>query len=143
MQYALSAREENGKFYGDCRELPELSTYSFRSEASRESNIYTALTFILEHDYRRKGRPIPIPEILPTDEWAVSVDGVTQAKILLWNFLQKQDLTVSWLARRADMSRQAVQRIIQFDKVTSMQKVEELLMSAGFVVEVSLVSISD
>ena len=143
MQYALSAREENGKFYGDCREIPELSTYSFRSEGSREGNIYTALTFVLEHDYRRKGRAIPIPEILPTDEWAVSVDGVTQAKILLWNYLVEQDLTVSWLARRADMSRQSVQRIIQFDKVTSMQKVEELLMAAGFVVEISLMAVGD
>ena len=138
MEYAYTTRQEDGKFYADCPEIPELSKYSFSSDEDLTKKLYTYFAYVIERKYRREGKAVPVPPDSSDSKTVIDVDGVLQAKILLWNYLVKEDLTASWLARRADMNRQSVQKIIDFSKPSSFGKVEELLHALGLVAHVTI-----
>ena len=138
MEYTITTRQENDQFYAVCKEIPEIGEYRFSSKEELDKTIYTVFAFVLEHKYRREGKPVPLPLGIDDSDDVIDVDGVLQAKILLWNYLVKEDLTASWLARRADMNRQSVQKIIDFSKSSSFAKVEELLHALGLVAHVTI-----
>ena len=127
MEYAYTISQDGDFYHVSCREIPELKEHVFKSEEDINKRLYTVFFTILEHFYRREGRPVPLPLPIGDSKTVIDVDGVLQAKILLWNYLQEQDLTVSWLSRKAGLSRQAAQRIIEFTNNGSFSKVEELL----------------
>lgn len=110
----------------------------FPPKKSSTRRFIQSLRLFLNINTVEKGKQYLPPLGIDDSDDVIDVDGVLQAKILLWNYLVKEDLTASWLARRADMNRQSVQKIIDFSKSSSFAKVEELLHALGLVAHVTI-----
>lgn len=132
-------QHEDGTYRIECADLPELSNTAFESAEKAQKETAQVFLNVLEHEYRRKGRAIPMPEKQPESETVIDVEAVTQCRILLWNLMQKMDVTASWVSRRANLSRQEISRIMDFTASrVHAYKIEEVIHALGYSVEVTL-----
>lgn len=138
MEYNIIVKEEVGKFYPVCSEIPELSNLQFKSKEDLTENLYERFLEVLELSYRQQGRLIPLPKEPIEADPSLNLDVLTQAKVLFWNFLLTEEISLSDLAREADMYRQEVSRVLDFRKRIHMSKLEALAFSVGMVFHVSL-----
>lgn len=138
MEYNIIVKEEVGKFYPVCSEIPELSNLQFKSKEDLTENLYERFLEVLELSYRQQGRLIPLPKDPIEADPSLNLDVLTQAKVLFWNFLLTEEISLSDLAREADMYRQEVSRVLDFRKRIHMSKLEALAFSVGMVFHVSL-----
>lgn len=140
MIYNMEVRQhEDGTYYLECADLPEMQNSAFETYEKAHEEATTVFLNVLEHEYRRKGRAIPMPEKQPESETVIDVDAVTQCRLLLWNLMQKMDVTASWVSRRANLSRQEISRIMDFTASrVHAYKIEEVIHALGYSVEVTL-----
>lgn len=139
MLYAYKVRKEGDLYFADMKEIPSLSQKGYKTEEELDDGIAHAFTDALEYDFRRKGLAIPAPEVpVREEDNAIVVTALTQARILLWNYMVKEDLTASWVCRRANANRQEVQRILDFNQNVSIEKVEKLISALGFAFSISM-----
>lgn len=140
MIYNFEVRQHEDKtYYIECADLPEMQNSAFETYEKAHEEATTVFLNVLEHEYRRKGRAIPMPEKQPESETVIDVDAVTQCRILLWNLMQKMDVTASWVSRRANLSRQEISRIMDFTASrVHAYKIEEVIHALGYSVDVTL-----
>ena len=140
MFYAYTiSQHEDGSFRIQCSSLPELSEKPFSTAEKAFDKSYVTFLEVLEHEYRRKGRVIPIPPNEPETDQVLDVDMITQCRIQLWNIMQAMDVTASWVSRRAGLSRQEIQRVLDFTTYNvHAYKLEELAHCLGFSMEVKM-----
>lgn len=138
MFYAYDIKQyEDDTYRILCNELPELANTPFSTEEKAYDKSYVTFLKVLEHDYRRQGRVIPIPPKEPTTDRVLDVDMITQCRIQLWNSMQAMDVTASWVSRRAGLSRQEIQRVLDFTTYNvHAYKLEELAHCLGYSMDV-------
>lgn len=138
--YTLS-QDNDGRITVHIDEIPEMSSKSFASTEEMDEIFSSTLMEVLEFEYRRKGRKIPTPKKVDPDHDGLYINGILQAKILLWNTLVDKDLTASWLSRRTGQHRQEVQRVLDLTQNVGLEKIETALFAFDLGLSISLVDL--
>ena len=117
---------EDGKYVTTCRDLPEC-TYTSADLAEAMVDATKGITATIELFYRQKRKAIPLPTALEDDEIAVNIPLKLQAKMLLWNAVVARGLTLTTFAKEIGVSPTQAQRLVDFSKNASLEKIEQAL----------------
>ncbi|PTS96457.1 MULTISPECIES: type II toxin-antitoxin system HicB family antitoxin [unclassified Pseudomonas] len=126
--YALDVHKEPGSFWLSCAEIPEMHAAGDTLEEAYESaldSIETALSIYV--DDRRA---------IPTGgeakgEFVLRLPALTASKVALWNTLLESGVSKAELARRLDVNRPQVDRLVDFLHHSKIENVERALQELG------------
>lgn len=127
-----------GKYLVTCRDIPEC-TFTSSSELEALQDATKMLPGTIELFYRQKKRAIPFPSKIKNGEKPVLIPLRLQAKMLLWNTIVNKGLNLSTFAEAIGTSPSNVQRLVDFSKPASVDRIEEALANLGYLFDVSLV----
>ncbi|MFI8645938.1 type II toxin-antitoxin system HicB family antitoxin [Pseudomonas iridis] len=135
--YALEIHEEPGCTWVSCAEIPEMHAAGETLEEALESALDAFETaFSIYVDDRR---PIPTGETeLTSRHIAFRVPVLTAAKIALWNRMLESRVSKAELARRLNVQRPQVDRLVDFLHHSKIENVERALLQLGYRLALSL-----
>jgi antitoxin HicB len=127
-EYALEVHKEPGSVWLSCVEIPEMHAAGETLEEALESaldSIETALSIYV--DDRRA---------IPTGgrakgEVVLRLPALTASKVALWNTLLESGVSKAELARRLDVNRPQVDRLVDFLHHSKIENVERALQELG------------
>lgn len=138
MQYpALFAPAPEGGYVVTFRDIPEAITQGDDDDEAMEMAedvLISAMDFYFEDK-----RPVPPPSRPNPGERMVPLPASVAAKVLLLNEMLAQKVGPSELARRLKTSPQVVNRLIELQHATKIDKVEEALGCLGRRLEMRVV----
>ncbi|NBA93767.1 type II toxin-antitoxin system HicB family antitoxin [Pseudomonas sp. R5(2019)] len=128
-EYPLEIHQEPSGVWLSCWDIPEMhASGDTLAEAFADATdaMETALSIYV--DQRR-----PIPEAQPRGEphQVLRLPALTVAKIALWNALLAEDVSKSELARRLQVARPQVDRLLDFLHASKIEHVERALRLLG------------
>ncbi|HJV00260.1 MAG TPA: type II toxin-antitoxin system HicB family antitoxin [Burkholderiaceae bacterium] len=130
MRYpALFAPATEGGYVVTFRDIPEAITQGDDDDEAMEMAedvLVSAMDFYFEDK-----RPVPPPSHPEPGERMVALPASVAAKVLLLNEMLAQKVGPSELARRLKTSPQVVNRLIELQHATKIDKVEEALECLG------------
>ncbi|MDT0355676.1 type II toxin-antitoxin system HicB family antitoxin [Herbaspirillum huttiense F1] len=125
----FEADAEAGGFVVTFRDIPEAIT---QGETEDEAFAMAADALLTSIDfYFEDKRPVPLPSPAKRGERLVSLPASVSSKVLLLNEMLLQKVAPSELARRLDTSRQEVNRLIDLNHATKIDRIEEALSALG------------
>lgn len=133
MQYPVKITAlTSGKFEATCRFIPEC-VYECDTEKEALDYAAQAVPGTLELFYRRKRKPIPLPDgTLEDNETPIYVPIKVQSKIVLWNTLIAKYLRVADLAKALGVSAPQAQRYVDLSKDgASIEAIENAFYKLG------------
>lgn len=133
MQYPVKITAlGSGKFQATCRFIPEC-VYQFDTEKEALDFAGQAIPGTLELYYRRKRKPIPVPDdSLKDGEIPIYVPIKVQAKIALWNALAEKYMRMSDLAKLLGIPAPQAQRYVDLSKDgASVEAIENAFYKLG------------
>ncbi|WP_053181112.1 type II toxin-antitoxin system HicB family antitoxin [Pseudomonas thivervalensis] len=129
-EYALETHEEPGCVWLSCAEIPEMHAAGDNLAEALDGvldAIETALSIYV--DERRA-----IPDGKPggkTGHFVLRLPALTAAKVGLWNALLESGMSKAELARRLDVQRPQVDRLVDFLHHSKIENVERALEQLG------------
>lgn len=82
----------------------------------------STLPDFIETNFRKAGKPIPMPSELRADDGVVALNLKLQARILLWNLLKEKYMSTSEFARQFGVSRQYAQFMVDGNGAVSLER---------------------
>ncbi|AJO81052.1 type II toxin-antitoxin system HicB family antitoxin [Pseudomonas sp. MRSN 12121] len=129
-EYALEIHKEPGSFWLSCAEIPEMHAAGETLDEALDSaldSIETALSIYVDDR-----RAIPTGGGKRAAGHAVlRLPALTAAKIALWNTLLESGVSKAELARRLDVNRPQVDRLVDFLHHSKIENVERALQQLG------------
>jgi antitoxin HicB len=125
MKYPAAFTPEDGGFVVTFRDIPEAIT-----QGDDESDALFMARDVLREAmgvYFDDKRLVPLPSKPQKGERLVDLPPSVAAKVLLLNEMLSQNVAPSELARRMDTTRQEVQRLIDLDHATKIDRIAEAL----------------
>lgn len=136
-EYALEVHEEPGSVWLSCAEIPEMHAAGDDLMEALDcalDSMETALSIYV--DERRA-----IPPGKPggkTGKFVLRLPALTVAKVALWNTLLESGMSKAELARRLDVQRPQVDRLVDFLHHSKIENVERALEQLGYRLTVSV-----
>ena len=136
-EYALEVHEEPGSVWLSCAEIPEMHAAGDDLTEALDcalDSMETALSIYV--DERRA-----IPPGKPggkTGKFVLRLPALTVAKVALWNTLLESGMSKAELARRLDVQRPQVDRLVDFLHHSKIENVERALEQLGYRLTVSV-----
>ncbi|AIS15537.1 hypothetical protein C4K19_0377 [Pseudomonas chlororaphis subsp. aurantiaca] len=129
-EYALEVHDEPGSVWLSCAEIPEMhaagDTLGEALDGALDS-IETALSIYVD-----ERRAIPAGEPgAKAGHIVLRLPALTAAKIALWNTLLESGMSKAELARRLDVQRPQVDRLVDFLHHSKIENVERALQELG------------
>lgn len=138
MRYpALFAPADEGGYVVTFRDIPEAITQGdddIEAMEMAEDVLISSMDFYFEDK-----RPVPPPSRLEPGERMVALPASVAAKVLLLNEMLAQKVGPSELARRLKTTPQVVNRLIELQHATKIDKVEQALGCLGRRLEMRVV----
>lgn len=132
----LMPDDNDGGFVVTFRDIPEAITQGDTVEEAlteAASALLSAMDFYFEDK-----RPVPLPSKPQAGERLVALPLSASAKVLLLNEMLAQKIGPSELARRMGTSPQEVNRIIDLNHATKIDRVNEAMEAVGKEIELSV-----
>lgn len=120
---------EAGGYVVTFRDIPEAVTQG-DDDAEAMAMAEDVLISSIEYYFEKK-RTVPPPSAAQPDERLVTLPAIVSAKVLLLNEMLHQKIGPSELARRMGTIPQNVNRLIDVQHVSKLEKVEEALNCLG------------
>ena len=134
MFYLVNIRKlGDNRYVAECPAIPELVTpFSTETEDGAMKLITSLFGKTVQERYRKNQKPIPVPAEDVGDKFAIHVPVKVEAKIRLWNYMMKNNIRISELAKALGVSQTQAQRCVDIDKDrASIDTVEEALYALG------------
>jgi antitoxin HicB len=128
-QYPLELHTEATGVWLSCPDIPEMNASGDTlADAFAEAldGLESALSLYVE---QRRKIPAASPASDPT--LVLHLPALTVAKIMLWNAMCDEDVNRAELARRMGVSRQVVDRLVDFIHTSKIEQVERALGLLG------------
>lgn len=137
MQYpATLTPAEEGGFVATFRDIPEAITQG-DTEAEALDMAADALLSAMDFYFEDK-RPVPAPSKAKKGEHLVSLPPSVAAKVLLLNELLSQQVRPTDLAARLGTTKQEVNRLLDLQHTTKIDRIAEALAALGRRLDVQL-----
>lgn len=115
--------------------LPEITKVLYGSERDLTHRIVKVIPEILEHDYRRQNRVIPLKFPVPeSPHHTVSLSPIIDIKIQIWNGILNREIDLPALKEGA-YRRIKVLRLLDLTVDTDTDTLAELLAPAGYIID--------
>ena len=139
MYYPIEIAKTRSGYRAFCRDIPEMAV-AFDSLDELKEKLRAFVPFVLESQYRREKKRIPLPSQALDGEERLYVPLYVQAKIALWNCMVDKGMNLQGLAEMLKVSPAQAQRYVDLSvKKASLESVEEVLHRLG----VHLTAIAD
>lgn len=129
MKYPATFTPETGGFVVTFRDIPEAITQG-DDEEDAMAMAKDVLLSSMEIYFDEK-RQVPPPSVGQPGERLIPVPASVAAKVLLLNEMLSQGVIPSELARRMDTTRQEVNRLIDLNHATRIDRIEEAMGALG------------
>lgn len=127
---------EVGGFVVTFRDIPEAIT---QGDTKEEALAMAADALLCAMDfYFEDNRIVPLPSKAKRGEYLISLPASVSSKVLLLNEMLSQQIAPSELARRLDTTRQEVNRLIDLNHSTKIDRIEEAFAALGKHLELSI-----
>lgn len=130
-------KDTNGSFLVAVPDLPEANSVGDDAEEAllnAGDAIETALRI-----YFDERRPVPLPSKARKGQPTVALSALEEAKVLLWNEMQAQNVRKAELARRLNVHMPQVDRLFDLKHASKFEFIELAAKALGKTFEVSLV----
>jgi antitoxin HicB len=129
-------RDSNGTILVTAPDFPELTTYG----EDREDALYRAVGAFEEAiEARISGRePVPEPSKGKASGPRVTLPAQAAVKVLLYQQMHKAGMRKSDLARRMDLHRQEVDRLLDLNHATSLARIEKAFATLGKTLDIAV-----
>ncbi len=97
---------------------------------------------IIENEFRKKKRSIPLPREPREGDLLVYVPLQLQLRIALWNIMRSQRITTAELGRILGISRQYAQRYVNGSDLVSVENYERALTTLGYFSDLSVTHVN-
>lgn len=129
MKYPATFTPDTGGFVVTFRDIPEAITQG-DDEADAIDMAKDALLSSMDFYFERK-RQVPMPSDALPGERLIPIPASLAAKILLLNEMLAQGVIPSELARRMGTTRQEVNRLINLEHTTRIDRIEDAMSALG------------
>ena len=138
MFYGINFKElPDGKVEVNCPDIPECTFVSDNRETA-STELSHLIPGCLYAFYRKKGKPFPLPKATECDGF-VRIPVKLQAKMLLWNFLKENHISLREMSRRIGCSDMHSQRLVDITKdQASIDSVEQAFLKLGRTMNITL-----
>lgn len=138
MFYGINFKElPDGSVEVSCPDIPECVFVS-DNKATASEELAHLVPGCLHIFYRKKGEPFPLPKSTDCDGY-VHIPVKVQAKMLFWNFLKENSITLREVAKRLDCADMQAQRLVDITKDNaSIDAVERAFMAFGQTMNLTL-----
>lgn len=136
MQYPVNLERDGDGWLVSFPDIPEaLTGADTQEEALTEAQdaLLTAFEFYFEDN-----RPIPLPSLLKAGQESIEVPLSVWSKVLLLNALCETHVSQAELARRLNIPRQNVQRLIDLRHTTKLDALASAITALGRRLELRL-----
>lgn len=130
-------RDSNGSFLVQVPDLPEANSVG-DDEDEALMNAVDAIETALDI-YFDERRPVPLPSKARKGQPTVALSALEEAKVLLWNEMQAQNVRKAELARRLNVHMPQVDRLFNLKHSSKFEFIELAAKALGKTFEVSLV----
>lgn len=129
MKYPAHFLPDTGGFVVTFRDIPEAITQG-DDEADAVDMAKDVLLSSMDV-YFEDQRPVPLPSTPLPGERLIALPASVAAKVLLLNEMLAQKVIASDLARRMETTRQEVHRLIDLNRTTRIDRIEDALKALG------------
>jgi antitoxin HicB len=130
-------RDTNGSVLVSVPDLPEANSVG-DDEDEALLNAVDAIETALEI-YFDERRPVPMPSKAKNGQPTVALPAIEEAKVLLWNEMQAQNIRKAELARRLNVHMPQVDRLFNLKHSSKFEFVELAAKALGKTFQISLV----
>ena len=130
-------KDTNGSFRVEVPDLPEANSVG-DDEQEALLNAVDAINTALEI-YFEERRPVPMPSKARKGQLTVALSALEEAKVLIWNEMQLQNVRKAELARRLNVHMPQVDRLFDLKHSSKFEFVEQAARALGKSFSVSLV----
>lgn len=130
-------KDTNGSLLVEVPDLPEANSVG-EDEDEALLNAVHAIETALEI-YFDERRPIPRPSKARKGQPVVVLPAIEEAKVLLWNEMQSQNIRKAELARRLNVHMPQVDRLFDLKHSSKVEFIEQAAKALGKKLQVSLV----
>lgn len=106
-----------------------MTTKPQESEDAAGEVLREGMSGFIELQYRRRKKPIPVPDKMPEAGNALYIPIKLQLRILLWNTMMEKHISQTELAQLLKITRQQVQRYVDGSDTVSVEKYEQALIA--------------
>ncbi len=129
ISYRVKLENDEGTVLVRAPEFPELITFGETREAALQFAVGAFAEAIAGRIHDRQ--PIPIPSKAKRGDVMVTLPVQTEIKIRLYEAMQEKGMRKAELARRMNLHRQEIDRLLDFDQSTSLAKIESAFEVLG------------
>lgn len=134
MLYPANFKEDDKGFITvTFRDIPEAISCG-KNEAEARSMAVDALRTAIEFYFEDK-KQVPEPSAQEKDEFLIKLSASISNKILLLNEMVKQNVSQTELAKRLNVSKQSVNRLIDINHATKIDAIDKALNALGKEIE--------
>jgi antitoxin HicB len=133
----LLTKDTNGTYLVEVPDLPEANSVGDdRDEALLNAADAIATAMEIYFDERRA---VPLPTKPRRGQQAVVLPAIEEAKVLLWNEMQAQNIRKAELARRLNVHMPQIDRLFNLKHSTKVEFIEQAAKALGKKLQVTLV----
>lgn len=129
-------RDTNGTYLVEVPDLPEANSVGDDQDEAL-LNAADAIGTALEI-YFDERRAIPLPSKARKDQPTVVLPAIEEAKVLLWNEMQAQNIRKAELARRLNVHMPQIDRLFNLKHSTKVEFIEQAAKALGKKLQVTL-----
>ena len=133
----LLTKDTNGAFLVEVPDLPEANSVGDDQDEAL-LNAADAIATALEI-YFDERRPVPLPSKPRKGHSTVVLPAIEEAKVLLWNEMQAQNIRKAELARRLNVHMPQIDRLFNLKHSTKVEFIEQAAKALGKKLQVTLV----
>jgi antitoxin HicB len=133
----ILTKDTNDTYLVEVPDLPEANSVG-DDEDEALLNAVDAIETALEI-YFDERRPVPLPSKARKGQPTVALPAIEEAKVLLWNEMQAQNVRKAELARRLNVHMPQVDRLFKLKHSSKVEFIEQAAKALGKNLEMSLV----
>lgn len=133
----LLIEDSNGTFRVEVPDLPEANSVGDDQDEAL-INAADAIGTALEI-YFDERRSVPLPSKASRGQQTVVLSAIEEAKVLLWNEMQAQNIRKAELARRLNVHMPQIDRLFNLKHSTKVEFIEQAAKALGKKLQVTLV----
>jgi len=136
MRYPITLTPSDGKLVVAVDDVPGVNTFG-DDEEDALLQAADALETMLDHYFENK-LPVPLPSKVRRGRPSINIPVSLAAKVLLHNELLTQQVRPSELARRLNLPRQEMTRLLDPHIVTKIDSIDEAMKALGKNIELQV-----
>ena len=129
INYRVKLADDEGTFLVKSPDFPELITFGDTREEALDYAIAAFREAVATRIHYKE--PIPTPSRIKSGEDFITLPLQTEMKIRLYESLQENGMKKAELARKMNLHRQEIDRLLDFKQSTSIGKIERAFAALG------------